>query len=83
MIPRRQFLKMSLTACGCAACGGLGISAFTHSAWADSAAAIKGAGYDLWFIGGQRDTIVNGKLAAALVFEDYCQPTAYLWQRTD
>ena len=28
--------------------------------------AIRGAGYDLWFIGAQRDTITNGKLAAAL-----------------
>ena len=66
MIPRRQFLKMSLTACGCAACGGLGISAFTYSARADSPTAINGPGYDLWFIGGQRETVMNGKLAAAL-----------------
>jgi acetolactate decarboxylase len=33
---------------------------------ADSSTTIKGAGYDMWFIGGQRETIMNGKLAAAL-----------------
>jgi acetolactate decarboxylase len=59
-------MKVSLAACGCVTCGGLGISAFTHSAWAESPTSIKGAGYDLWFIGGQRETIMNGKLAATL-----------------
>jgi hypothetical protein len=28
--------------------------------------AICGSGYELWFIGAQRETIMNGKLAAAL-----------------
>jgi alpha-acetolactate decarboxylase len=65
MISRRNVLKMSLTVCGCVACG-LGISAFADRALADSPTVIKGAGYDLWFIGGQRETIMNGKLAAAL-----------------
>jgi hypothetical protein len=65
MISRRQLL--SLTVCGCATCGGFGISSFARSAaWADSTTAIKGDGYDLWFIGAQRETIMNGKLAAAL-----------------
>ena len=41
-------------------------SASAHSVRADSPTAIKGAGYELWFIGGQRETIMNGKLAAAL-----------------
>lgn len=66
MLSRRQLLKASLTLCGCATCSGLGLSAFTHNAWADDPTAIKGAGFDLWFIGGQRDTIMNGKLAAML-----------------
>ena len=66
MISRRQLLKVSLTVCGCTTCGGLGIGAFARNAWADSPTAIKGTGYDLWFIGGQRETIMNGKLAAEL-----------------
>jgi acetolactate decarboxylase len=66
MISRRQLLKASLTACGCATCGGLELSAFTHNARADGPIAIKGTGYDLWFVGGQRETIMNGRLAAAL-----------------
>ena len=64
MISRRRLLAMSVT--GCATCGGLGISALAQSAGADSSTAIKGAGYDMWFIGAQRETIMNGKLAAAL-----------------
>ena len=64
MISRRQLL--SATVCGCTTCGGLALDAFAHSARADTPTAIKGAGYDLWFIGGQRETIMNGKLAAAL-----------------
>ena len=66
MISRRQLLRASLTVCGCATCGRLAIDAFAHSARADSPTAIKGAGYDLCFIGGQRETIMNGKLAAVI-----------------
>lgn len=66
MVSRRHFLNVGLAACGCVTCGGLGISTFARSARADSPTAIKGAGYDLWFVGGQRETIMNGKLAAAL-----------------
>ena len=66
MISRRRLLAMSVTMCGCATCGGIGMSAFAQSAGADSSTAIKGAGYDMWFIGAQRETIMNGKLAAAL-----------------
>jgi len=66
MISRRQLLRLSLTVCSCATCGGLEIGALAHSARADSPTAIKGIGYDLWFIGAQRETIMNGKLAAAL-----------------
>src|ERR1700719_2952489 len=66
MISRRQLLKASLTVCGCSTCGGLGLGAFTHNARADGPIAIKGAGYDLWFVGSQRETIMNGRLAAVL-----------------
>jgi len=63
MILRRQLLRSSLTVCSCATCSGLGAP---YNARADSPTAIKGTGYDLWFIGAQRETIMNGKLAAAL-----------------
>jgi acetolactate decarboxylase len=64
MISRRRLLRAGLTMCGCAACGEIGI--FAPGARADSPTAIKALGYDLWFIGGQRDTIMNGKLGAML-----------------
>ena len=63
MISRRQLLRSSLTVCSC---GGLEIGALAYSARADSPTAIKGTGYDLWFIGAQRETIMNGKLAAVI-----------------
>jgi hypothetical protein len=66
MVARRDLLRTSLTVCGCAACGALGIGELSRNARADIPTAIVGAGYDLWFIGAQRETIMNGKLAAAL-----------------
>jgi len=66
MIPRRDLLRTGLTICSCAACGALGIGGGSSNARADSPKAVRGAGYELWFIGAQRETIMNGKLAAAL-----------------
>jgi len=66
MVSRRDVLRTSLTVCGCAACGALGVGASGRDARADGATAIAGMGYELWFIGAQRETIMNGKLAAAL-----------------
>jgi acetolactate decarboxylase len=63
MFARRDFLKTSLTLCGC---GALGIGGPGSSARAEGPTAIGGSGYELWFIGAQRETIMNGKLAAAL-----------------
>src|SRR5207249_856496 len=59
-------LKASPTVCGCAACGVLGVSASGSNARAGTPTAINGTGYELWFIGAQRETIMDGKLAAAL-----------------
>jgi len=66
MVERRDILKTSLTLCGCAASGALGIGGLGRDARADGPTAISGKGYQLWFIGAQRETIMNGKLAAAL-----------------
>ena len=65
-VQRRDLLKTSLTVCGWAICGELGIGASGSAARADGPTTIRGAGWDLWFIGAQRETIMNGKLAAAL-----------------
>ena len=66
MVRRRDLLKASLSICSCATCGALGIGLSGSSARADGPTAISGAGYGLWFIGAQRETIMNGKLASAL-----------------
>jgi acetolactate decarboxylase len=44
----------------------LGVGASGRDVRADGPTAIAGMGYELWFIGAQRETIMNGKLAAAL-----------------
>src|SRR6516164_10404394 len=60
MVADSDFAKTTLTAEGCPACGaGIG-------AGADVTTTVSGRGYELWFVGAQRETIVNGKLAAAL-----------------
>ncbi len=66
MAQRRDILKTSLTLCGCAACAALGIGGLGPDARADAPTTVSGKGYQLWFIGAQRETIMNGKLAAAL-----------------
>jgi acetolactate decarboxylase len=63
MVARHDVLKTSLTICGC---GASGIGGSGGGDRADGRTAIDGPGYDLWFVGTQRETIMNGKLAAAL-----------------
>jgi len=65
MVQRRDILKTSLTLCGCAASGAaFGIDAVRADARTDGPTSIAGLGYELWFIGAQRETIMNGKLTA-------------------
>ena len=66
MVRRRDLLKASLTVCSSATCGSLGLGVCGNGARAQDPTAISGAGYCLWYIGAQRETIMNGKLAAAL-----------------
>jgi hypothetical protein len=66
MVRRRDLLRASLSVCSCATCGVFGIGLPGGSARADGPAAISGTGYQLWFIGAQRETIMKGKLAAVL-----------------
>jgi hypothetical protein len=63
MVARHDVLKTSLTICGC---GASSIGGSGGGARANGRTAINGPGYDLWFVGAQRETIMNGKLAAAL-----------------
>jgi hypothetical protein len=63
MVRRRDLLKASLIVYGCATCGALGIGVSGVGARANGPTAISGTGYELWFIGAQRETIMNGKLA--------------------
>jgi len=66
MVPRRDVVRTGLTVCSCAVCGVLGIGGGSSNARCDEPTAVKGTGYELWFIGAQRETIINGKLAATL-----------------
>ena len=51
MVRRRDLLKASLSVCGCATWGALGLGVSGGSARADGPTAISGKGYELWFIG--------------------------------
>jgi acetolactate decarboxylase len=66
MVTRRSILKVGLGLCGCAACGSATLHQIVDPARADAPTHVRGRGYDLHFIGAQRETIMNGKLAAAL-----------------
>jgi acetolactate decarboxylase len=65
MVSRRSVLKAGLGLCGCAACGAFDDLA-SPPGRADTPTRIQGPGYDLRFIGAQRETVMHGKLAAAL-----------------
>ncbi len=66
MVTRRSILKVGLGLCGCAACGAAVFDRVASKAHADAPARVEGSGYDLRFVGAQRETVRNGKLAAAL-----------------
>ena len=65
MMSRRHVMRVGIAAGVCATCG-LPSGGFTAGPVGASVTAVQGSGYDLWFVGAQRDTIMNGKLAAAL-----------------
>ena len=65
MLSRRRFFKTTLSACGCALCGVGGVGT-VPVARADEAGHIRGQGFALSFVGAQRETIMNGKLASAI-----------------
>jgi len=61
MLSRRAVLKASVGLCGCAACCAADLSTPASSARSEETH-IRGPGYDLRFVGTQRDTITNGRL---------------------
>jgi acetolactate decarboxylase len=64
MVSRRSVLKLCFGLCGCTLCGSLEFSG--GLARADQQTNVRGQGYDLHFIGAQRDTVMNGRLGALL-----------------
>src|SRR5262245_9964207 len=65
MISRRAILKASLGVCSCSACATAGLSTLPTYARAE-ATHIPGPGYDIRFVGTQRDTIANGRIAGLI-----------------
>src|SRR5215510_11884681 len=65
MLSRRRFFKASLSICGCSLCGA-DVSASMAVTHVDEAAHIRGQGFDLRFIGAQRETVMNGKLESVI-----------------
>jgi hypothetical protein len=63
---RRSILKAGLGVCTCTACGAALLDHIATTARADATTRVQGPGYDLRFIGAQRETVMNGTLAAAL-----------------
>jgi acetolactate decarboxylase len=58
MATRRSILQAGLGLCGCAVCA--------SKTQAEAPTRVGGPGYELHFMGAQRETIMNGKLAAVL-----------------
>ena len=66
MVTRRAVLRAGLGLCSCAGCGAASLATFVNTARADQPTQIRGPGYDLRYIGAQRDTVMNGRVAAAI-----------------
>ena len=67
MLSRRSVVITGLGLCGCSACAADGLGTAANAAAANERTTEEqGPGYRLRFIGAQRETIMNGKLAAAL-----------------
>src|SRR5262245_21869573 len=67
MMSRRSVVMSGLGWCACSACAAEGMGASANAARADGRVGEEqGPGYRLHFIGAQRETIMNGKLAAAI-----------------
>lgn len=66
MESRRSVLKVCLGLCACAAGTPWGRGIGINASPADQRVDVQGRGYDLHFIGAQRETVLNGKLAASL-----------------
>jgi acetolactate decarboxylase len=67
MLTRRHLLHTGFVS-GCVTCATLATGSMPHAFAVDAVAPgeISGPGYKLWFIGGQRETIITGKRAALL-----------------
>jgi len=66
MVSRRSVLRATLGFCSCAAYGAGSCATHWNAARADQSTHIRGRGFELHYVGAQRDTVVNGKVAAAI-----------------
>jgi acetolactate decarboxylase len=67
VMSRRSVVMSGLGWCACAACAAEGMGASANTASANELTrGEEGPGYRLHFVGAQRETIMNGKLAAAI-----------------
>jgi acetolactate decarboxylase len=66
MVTRRSILRAGLSLCGCAACGAAACDHLASAVHAQAPTRVQERGYDLRFVGAQRETVMNGKFAAAL-----------------
>ena len=66
MVSRRFVLRATLGVCSCLGCATTGLTALAQSAAADRPSHIHGRSYDLHYIGAQRETVMNGRVAAAI-----------------
>jgi len=65
MFSRRALIRASVGLCSCGACVATGPASLATAARAEPTH-IPGSGYDLRFIGSQRDTIANGRVGALI-----------------
>jgi hypothetical protein len=65
IMSRRFMLQAGVILCGCAPCS-LVTPGTVGLARADAPTRIQGRGFELHFIGAQRETVMHGKLAAAI-----------------
>jgi acetolactate decarboxylase len=65
MLSRRAMIRASVGLCSCGACAATGLANFTAPARAEPTP-IAGPGYDMRFVGSQRDTIASGRIGALI-----------------
>jgi acetolactate decarboxylase len=66
MISRRGVLRAGFGLCACAACQTIALSSSARTTGAEQPTRVQGSGYELYYVGAQRDTVMNGRPTAAI-----------------